>query len=569
MPAPFAETISLPDTLELLDGPFFTFAEGVADGAYGFWLGSGISRGILPDLWKMSGIVIDGLRARAAATGPCIYRDSLEAILKLVTLSDDQRAAIDFKQDFVDWKDHDVIAEGLVSNYAKMLDQAPKGKKPDYLLWDVIDVVGTYAKPGLVPAAAHLALAALVMEGVAPDIASANWDGLLEVAIGRLAGALEDILQVRILAGDVREGAARSHLYKFHGCAVKAGENEATYRPKLVARYSQIDTWAGDNAVIEEKLIDLAVTKPTVMLGLSAQDHNIRRVFNDARGRMKWEFPRDPPAFVFSEDAIGFDQKTILRNQYPAQYEAEGDQIDEAALVRAYGNTLLPALWLHVVAAKLTALLDGTGLAATDRDALAADLKGLRDRVAAEGNGLERGDFIEGALDHVGRVLALLRTGTTSIPGGGLYGPISPSAGPALVNDPNVAASGLPEFAVGVAILGHGEAIGAWACSAASPAAHTSGAVRVTGSREVEVFFAATAKAAAQLLAHGHIDTTDDVVLIHSDPILVPTARSSSAKFGRTLKPKIGLREVSVRKVVDSGADAGGMVQQFTLELAL
>lgn len=569
MPPLPAETISLPETLDLLDGSFAAFTEGVADGTYGFWLGSGISKGIVPGLWALSGKVIEGLRTRAAPTGACRYRESLEQVLKLVILSDDQRKKIDLSQPFDSWAEKDLICEALVTNYAKMLDEGPKGEKSDFLLWDVVDVVATYADPALAPGAAHLALAALVLEGVASDIASANWDGLLEAAVARLSGALSDILQVRVLEEDVREGVARSHLYKFHGCAVKAGQDEPTYRPKLVARYSQIDTWAGDNAVIEGKLIDLAVTKPTLMLGLSAQDHNIRRVFTDARNKMKWTFPRVPPAFVFSEDGIGFDQRAILRSQYPTQYEAQGDEIGAAALLRAFGGNLLPALWLQVLAAKLNALLDVAGVTGSIRSDLVAGVKLLRDEAAAEGTILERAAFMDGALAHVGRVLALLRTGTTAIPGGGVYAPISPAPTSGLANDPNVTASGLPEFAVGLAILGHGQARLAWSCKATAPSTHSSGALRVSGSRPVEVFFAATAKAAAQLLAHGHIDTAGDVVLVHSDPILAPAARSSEATFGRTLKPKIGLREVSVRTVLDSGVDADAMVQRFRLELAL
>ncbi len=568
MPPLPAETISLPETLGLLDGAFAAFAEGVADGVYGFWLGSGISKGIVPGLWVLSGKVIEGLRTRAAPTGPCRYRESLEQILKIVVLSDDQRKKIDLSQPFDSWTDKDVISEALVANYAKMLDAGPKGEKSDYLLWDVVDVVGIYADPALVPGAAHLALAALVLEGVASDIASANWDGLLEAAVDRLSGALVDILQVRVLEGDVREGMARSHLYKFHGCAVKAKQEASTYRSKLVGRYSQIDTWAGDNAVIEGKLIDLAVTKPTLMLGLSAQDHNIRRVFTDARNRMKWTFPRVPPAFVFSEDSIGFDQRTILRSQYPAQYEAQGDQIDATALLRAFGGNLLPALWVQVLVSKLNLLLDVAGVTGEIRPDLAAGLKLLRDQAAAKGTALNRAAFMVDALTHVGRVLALLRTGTTAISGGGIYAPVSPAPASVLANDPNVTASGLPEFAVGLAILGHGHARLAWTCEATTPSTHSSGALRVSGSRSVEVFFAATAKAAAQLLAHGHIDTAAEVVLIHSDPILAPTTRSATATFGRTLK-KIGLREVSVRTVLDSGLDAAAMVERFQLELAL
>ena len=179
MPPLPAEDISLPETLELLDGSFAAFAEGVADGVYGFWLGSGISKGIVPGLWTLPGKIIEGLRTRAAPSGPCRYRESLEKILNLVVLTDDQREKIDLSQPFDNWPEKDVISETLVTNYAKMLDEGPEGEKSDYLLWDVVDVVGTYANPALAPGAAHLALAALVLEGVASDIASANYGNFI------------------------------------------------------------------------------------------------------------------------------------------------------------------------------------------------------------------------------------------------------------------------------------------------------------------------------------------------------------------------------------------------------
>ncbi len=47
---PQAWDINVEQTLELLDGPFKTFADGVAEGKYSFWLGSGISRDKFPML---------------------------------------------------------------------------------------------------------------------------------------------------------------------------------------------------------------------------------------------------------------------------------------------------------------------------------------------------------------------------------------------------------------------------------------------------------------------------------------------------------------------------------------
>jgi hypothetical protein len=53
MPSPsvnVAASISVTETLHLLDDSFSSMAEGVSDGYYTFWLGSGISRGRVEDL---------------------------------------------------------------------------------------------------------------------------------------------------------------------------------------------------------------------------------------------------------------------------------------------------------------------------------------------------------------------------------------------------------------------------------------------------------------------------------------------------------------------------------------
>ena len=150
--------------------------------------------------------------------------------LALTPLNDAEKAAIDFSQPVSTWTQRELIRRSLVMNYARMLDLSPRAQAPDYLLWNAVEVVRRYANPAVTPGVEHLALAALVTEGVASEIASANWDGLLEAAVARLVGTLPDILQVRVLPADYRKGPARSRLYKFHGCAVLAGQDEATYR---------------------------------------------------------------------------------------------------------------------------------------------------------------------------------------------------------------------------------------------------------------------------------------------------------------------------------------------------
>jgi SIR2-like domain len=569
-PPPTASDISVQDTLALLDGGFADFSAGVAADRYAIWLGSGISLSKMPGLASLAEAVIEHLRTRVdPGDANCTFRTSLETILGLVILTPDQRNALDFSQPFATWADRAVISQSLVSNYAQMLDQAPVGKPADYLLWEAVQVVQRYASPAITPAAEHLALAALVVEGVASDIASANWDGLLEKAVLRLVGAVPGVLQVRIRPEDVRADATRSRLYKFHGCAVLAGQNEPVYRPRLVGRISQLDEWAAQNAVIGAKLTDLIVSKPTLMLGLSAQDTNIRRMFVDARQQMPWMYPSSPPAFVFSEEQIGTTQRNVLQNQYPTQYEGHRQAIDTSALLRAYGASLLPALWLHVVCAKLSALIDGAAanLSAAERQSLRDGLKTLRDAGAVAAEGVDREAYMDQALTHAGRVMALLRRGRVPTDAEGIYGPVSATPVTVLANDVDVAVSGLPEFAVGAALLGHGLAQAAWGCTTPVAATQKSGAVSVDGARAAELFFAASPRAAAQLFAEGHVDENDDAVIVHSAPIVEPTRRSPNATFGRV--GRVGLRQVSVRTLVDEAANLPALVTRFRLELAL
>jgi hypothetical protein len=92
---------------------------------------------------------------------------------------------------------------------------------------------------------------------------------------------------------DLREPQQRARLFKFHGCAVKATADEATYQPCLVARQSQIHGWTTRqyNAAIVQRLIDFIATEPTLMMGLSAQDANISAIFAAAEARLAWPSP--------------------------------------------------------------------------------------------------------------------------------------------------------------------------------------------------------------------------------------------------------------------------------------
>ena len=95
------------------------------------------------------------------------------------------------------------------------------------------------------PDAEHLAIAMLVLEGAVTDIASANWDGLLEAAMNEL-GYADSVYQITVTGEDLRGAPTAAKLYKFHGCALRAIAKEEEYRPLIIARSAQITGWKSD-----------------------------------------------------------------------------------------------------------------------------------------------------------------------------------------------------------------------------------------------------------------------------------------------------------------------------------
>ena len=366
-------------------------------------------------------------------------------------------------------------------------------------------MVRRYGDPTIEPGPEHLGLAALIAEGAASDTVSANWDGLIEKAVVLIAGSDPGLLQVRILPVDVKDNSTRARLYKFHGCAILAGKDQGRYRDKIVGRASQIHGWAdkAENKVIAGKLLDLAISKHTLMLGLSAQDTNIQNNFVVAQQNLPASFPTHPPAVILSEDTVGPDQLSLLQNFYKTDYAAKAQAIEESALLRSYGQSLLPALWLHVVSAKLDAFVasGATGLSPPEVDQLRLALRVFRDRAAAAAVPKQHEEFMLAALLAAGRAISLFRDGRKLPADSGLYTPLSIASVAKSLADPNLPSSGAPELALVLALVALGQKEGLWTCTLSENANPKSGAMRVNGTfRSAEVFFAANSRSAGRLI---------------------------------------------------------------------
>ena len=569
MPPPAAATISVRTTLAMLDGDKREIADGVANDQYVFWLGSGISRDKMPDLRDVAKRVLVTLQARIVVGAPdCRFRKALSAILALAGPSAEEWGRIDLDTTPTDWADFDALAARLVNNYARMLNVAVDGEQPDYLLWDILDAAHIYADPAIEPDAEHLCLAALAIEGVVSDMPTANWDTLVERAITKLAGS-QPVLRVVVAPGGVRWNRLRANLYKFHGCAQCAIDDETQFRSLLVARSSQINSWAAQNPVLAAELTRFIVTRPTLMLGLSAQDANIQGLFAAAQTTMAWPWPSHPPAYAFSENALGADQEGLLQNVYHADYNVANRPLMETeALVQAYAKPLLLALYLHIVTAKLKRLVElgCPGMADTDRDKLHEGLEHARNCVADSVS--PDSATVTEVIEHCGRAMSMLRSGDLPIPANGIYAPLTAEPLHRMPADMALPGSGLCQFAIAQGLIGLGLARGHWTASKADVADPTSGTVVLDGrSGPAKIYFAANAQAAIKLGTNGLIADNDDAVIIHSHVIPPPMPRYPRRAPGRTgLSPT---RETSIEDLLAGSADVEVMLDLFRSQVAL
>lgn len=568
---PNAATITVPETLALLDGQFASVARGVAEDRYVLWLGSGISFGRVDGLRQVIAKVLEFLRVRTNPGDPnCRFGRALRAALATAPTTPEEDARVDFTQPVASWPDANNIVARLCNNYARLLDINVQGEPDDFLLWEAVDVRATFADPAKPPDVEHLCLAILVLEGACSDLASANWDGLIEGAIATMTGG-QPALSVCARPEDLRNPALRGRLIKFHGCAVLATQDEAAYRPFLVARQSQINAWAArpENAALRGRLVDLVATKPTLMIGLSAQDANIQALFAQATVNMAWRWPCSPPSCVFSANELGGDQQGLLQNVY-RQDMSPGNrhQILDEARIQAYAKPLLLALVLHLLCSKIRALVDLApgAIPVADRQSLRDGVIALRNHVAA-GAAPDPLSFINAFIDQWGRALHLVRNGslTDAI---GSYQPLTVESIANIGANPGLPASGLRETAVAAGLIGLGVSRGEWQIDAPVSNAVRDGMFRLHApSGEVKVFLASGPISALQLKQDGHVMDADEPIVIHGHKLIPAMARSPRAAPGRT--GRRGVREVSLASLLDSSATLDELFQQFRMELAI
>jgi hypothetical protein len=575
-----AATISVLETLKLLDGEFHEVAHGIAKGEYALWLGSGISRERVDDLRVVTRRVIDYLSEQARGeVGDGPFKRALGKALDYA-LTPAEKAGVDQSVGPALWPNVGTIVERLIGKYALLLDLRIAGKPSDHLVWDIVNVCNTYANDNLEPDCEHLAIAVLALEGVIPKVASANWDGLVEKAVASITNGNQDIVTVMVRADDIPGANGRTHLHKFHGCAVRARQNEGLYREYIVGRDQQITDWPNDPkfALMKNQLDGISVTYRTLMIGLSAQDSNIKDIFSAGRAMLKRAWPAHPPAYVFAGDELGAEQGTMIKSVYQDDYDSHQEDIEKGAKIPAYGKPLLCALTLSVLGQKFgtfIGLANAPLLPGPERKRVADGAMMVRDLIAAlpGDSSDDKRNFITGLVAGIARNLAMFR-GDNNALAKGVYGPVGTVPISQIANDPNLQNSSMPELAMFVGVAGLGMEVEGWTLSQplGGPEAGSFSISTPASVAPQKVFVVSNNETVAKLVGDGILDESDmnTIVAICSAP-MARRQTNSSATYGRASKDDApsGCREVSFKSLVENATGAGHLLARLKEEATL
>lgn len=579
-----ANEITVREVLAKFETEFTPVADAVENGEFALWVGSGISRQA-PNLGNLIERAFDYIRERAIdPTTATAYMPALEEALGLAEVEPAQVQA-HYGQPLSGWPEHDAIIDRLWNKYSRVLDIRITGTDADFVLWDAIDIRQAFEHPEP-PAAEHLCIAVLILEGAVQAIASANWDGFIETAVQRLSNGVPGVMQVVVDPNQLRGPAGRARLLKFHGCIVHATQEPLVFRRFLTGSYTQIMDWPekAEFAAMRNAVVGLATAQKTLVLGLSIQDNNLQTLFARAKAVHAWPWPCAPaaPAHVFCEDKIQQGQRDVLRLTYGDAYNGDPAAVHEATLLRAWGENVLIALVLKLLAEKLTRFME---LALTDlgKEPIAGILEPLLNALrndisdlAVPAPGMKnRTAFVNRAIALWSRMLSLFRGG--ALPANSdAYETLSNSTPILIVADQNARAMGLGRLGVALSLLQYGREAGLWELR--QPAANDliSGAMTARASRpggmDRPLFVVKSATEAIALKSNGAF-ANDNAIVIHADNAwhqMVAggaSARRVRAAPGRT--GRVGETHVSLGDLLARCGDAATLQQQFVAEMML
>lgn len=282
---------------------------------------------------------------------------------------------------------------------------------------------------------------------------------------------------------DFTQPDRRAELVKFHGCAVRAREDEGEYRGRLIARKSQISGWATrpGNQMMKNHLEHLFASRPAFVVGLSAQDEDIHTMLQEASQNLVRAWPASPPAVVFAEQQLHHHHKHVLRVTYGDSHAANMNPIRSSALLGAYAKPALLGLVLFTLADKLCTLAGCVSDLLVSDDELErvrGGIRALRDAVAASAD-VDPRTFIDAVVARMALTLSVFRYGKAPDLTRPEYQPISIAPICRALEDPDFPRAAFGRLAIAVALLGRGLNEGQWTLAIGASLHPDEGVIRV------------------------------------------------------------------------------------------
>ncbi len=331
----------------------------ILDGRYACWLGSGISLFRFPGLKSLVLKLLDEVYDRCDfSNNTCPWTLCLTDILQLIHVNlDSTRTSAPPSS----WTDIEDLLRRLVDCYCDALDQEVQdGTTLHSMTWDILHLDNVYGDDTIEPDADHTLLAVLLAEGAFDELVTTNWDGLIEKAHHQCCNGNGHKLAIVVETGDIP--GSRDHgnarLTKIHGCACRCLGDPAK-RSLMVATRRELQGWeqSQEREPIRELVRTILREKPSVFMGLSAQDWNLQSQILGACIDLAGPLP-DVSKVLFAEPSLQPSQRTVLRHMIADQdYNRDRQKIETKAVLGLYSKPLLGALYLISLRAKVDLIL--------------------------------------------------------------------------------------------------------------------------------------------------------------------------------------------------------------------
>jgi hypothetical protein len=272
----------------------------------------------------------------------------------------------------------------------------------------------------------------------------------------------------------------------------------------------------------------------------------------------------------------------VLRLSYGEAYNGNPAAVHEGTLLRAWGEKVLIALVLKLLADKLIRLME-LALTALGERAIAAALERLltalrndiADLAVADPGVQNRTPFVNRAIAVWSRMLSLFRSG--ALPANShAYETLSSSTPQLIAADLNAQAMGLGYLGVALSLLQHGRSVGLWELRPPASDDLTSGAMTARASRpggiERPLFVVKSATEAIALKSNGAF-ANDNAIVVHADDAWHRmVGGGASARRVRTAPGRtghVGETHVSLGDLLARCGDPATLQQEFVAEMML